>query len=166
MAGIAGVIQMVALALPAVGMTYGIGRGGTRITTGLWRRTKEQPLKRAAAALAVAGAVGALAFVWWPDGDYVPIQPGERWTAPELAASTIEATEGRRPFEAAVASASERSTAFPDGDSAVTDEGGGSVVESPSPTTSPAEEPTESPSPTTSPTATVSPSPTTETSPS
>jgi putative peptide zinc metalloprotease protein len=79
-AAIAGSIQIAALALPLAGMTYSFGRVSARIVRGAWSWSEGAPLRRGVVAmLTVAGVAGA-AYVLVPNGDYEPIQPGERGT--------------------------------------------------------------------------------------
>ena len=43
----------------------------------------------------VAAAVAAIAFIWWPNGDYEPIRPGEKGTVTEAIKSVAEIPSGR-----------------------------------------------------------------------
>ena len=52
-------------------------------------------LRRLVAVGGVAGAVAAIAFVWWPNGDYEPIRPGEKGTVTEAIKSIEEIPSGR-----------------------------------------------------------------------
>jgi putative peptide zinc metalloprotease protein len=77
---VAGTIQSVALVLPLGGMTYTFTKGGKRLATGAWSWSEGAPFRRAvvvACAVAIAGVGG---YVLLPNGDYRPIQPGERGT--------------------------------------------------------------------------------------
>jgi putative peptide zinc metalloprotease protein len=160
LAGSAGILQMIALALPTLGLTYTFGRFGTRATKKLWTSTQERPALRTAGVVAMVAALGALAFVWWPDGDYKPAQPGERWTLPEAAEAIVVTASGRQSFTEvpdAWASEGEQDTTDPtlDPDPEVSPEDPSatpSPVESPSPTPSAEPSPTESPAPTPTPT--------------
>ena len=95
LAGAAGVIQLIALALPALGMVYSFGRMGTRVTTKAWTATRGKPVARTGVAVALAGVIALLGYVWWPDGDYAPVQPHEKWTIPEAIAAVGNALGGR-----------------------------------------------------------------------
>jgi putative peptide zinc metalloprotease protein len=77
----AGAFGMVAVTLPIAGSGYLFARLARR-TSG-WAWTSAANLRFGQPALAVAGfvAVAGLAFTLWPNGDYRPIQPGERGTA-------------------------------------------------------------------------------------
>jgi putative peptide zinc metalloprotease protein len=159
-AGSAGILQMLALALPAIGLTYGLGRIGTGATRKMWTSTEGRPAIRTLGVVAILAAVGAFGFVWWPDGDYKPAQPGERWTIPEAAEVITATVSGQQAFEevpANWASEGEQDTTDPtlDPDPEVSPEDPSatpSPVESPSLTPSAEPSPTESPSPTPTPT--------------
>jgi putative peptide zinc metalloprotease protein len=77
---VAGVIQSVALVLPLGGATYTITRGSGRLVGGAWSWSEGAPVRRA---LVVATSVAIAAVAGWvllPNGEYRPIQPGERGT--------------------------------------------------------------------------------------
>jgi len=150
-AGSAGILQMLALALPAMGLVYGLGRIGTRGSRKVWTATEGRPAMRTLGVVAMVASLGALAFMWWPDGDYKPAQPGERWTVPEavgVAAATVTGPPAFEDVEAEWSEATENSA--PGAEE-------GPVTEEPTPTVSPTESP--SPSPTAEPSPTESPSP-------
>jgi putative peptide zinc metalloprotease protein len=73
-------LQMVALVLPVAGMTATSGRLGRRIAGGAWRWSEGDPVRRTALGALLAGGVALAAFTWWPNGEYRPIQPGEKGT--------------------------------------------------------------------------------------
>jgi hypothetical protein len=94
-AGTAGVFQLLALVLPCAGMALTTGRVGTKLGAAAWLWSAGDPLRRSSlATVAVAGA-GLLAFTWWPNGDYRPIQPGEKGTVQAGIASLAEIPSGR-----------------------------------------------------------------------
>lgn len=76
----AGSIQMVSLLLPVTGMTYSFGRLGKNLGTAAWTRSEGKPALRAGFASLALVAIGLTTFILWPNGDYKPIQPGERGT--------------------------------------------------------------------------------------
>ncbi|HEV3407903.1 MAG TPA: hypothetical protein VG079_04365, partial [Gaiellaceae bacterium] len=80
LAGFAGIGQLASLALPAVGFSVTFARVGKRFTTGAWRWSAGNPVRRGLVGLGVAGFAALIAFIWWPNGDYKPIQPRERGT--------------------------------------------------------------------------------------
>jgi putative peptide zinc metalloprotease protein len=157
--GTAGVIQLIALALPAIGLTYSFGRFGTRLPAKAWRSTEGKPVARAGAILAMGGVAALLAFLWWPDADYTPIQPGERWTVQEAAATVAVVAGGGSTFADVEASGN---TASQDGPL----EGSGSEAPAEGTETEPTTDPTGTVSPSPEPTDTaVSPSPVETTTP-
>jgi putative peptide zinc metalloprotease protein len=93
-AGVSG-LQIVALTLPAVGMVYSFTRAGSRGVSGAWRWAGGNPFRQGGVAVASAGVVALLAFVWWPNGEYRPIQPGERGTVVGAVHQLEELPSGR-----------------------------------------------------------------------
>jgi putative peptide zinc metalloprotease protein len=79
-AGAFGIFQMLVLALPVLGIVVTFSRLGQRIAVGSWRKTEGRPAGRAGLVLATAAAAVFVGYIWWPNGDYRPIQPGERGT--------------------------------------------------------------------------------------
>ncbi len=54
-------------------------------------------------AVALAGSAAVVAFivaVWWPNGDYEPLRPGERGTIPEAITATAEIPDGQPAYAA------------------------------------------------------------------
>ena len=78
--GIVSVLQIAALTLPALGAAYSFSRAGSHGLRGARNWAGENWARRGTVLLGTAGFVALLAFVWWPNGDYKPIQPGERGT--------------------------------------------------------------------------------------
>lgn len=176
-AGAAGVVKLIALALPAIGIAFGLTRGGTRLTRGLWNGTRGRPISRFGGVLLLGGAIAALVAFWWPDGDYVPIREGERWTVQTAAVAVSHVTRGQPSFAdvglgdtggAPTGGASPQPQLSPD------DQAPGVVNTptpelvtppptpvTPEPTTSVSPEPTTEPSPSVSPSPSLSPSPAT-----
>ncbi len=91
----AGVVQSAMLVLPCAGMVLTSGRIGNRLTGAAWRWSAGAPARRAALGAGLAAALGLAAFTWWPNGDYRPIQPGERGTLPSAAGSVLDVPSGR-----------------------------------------------------------------------
>jgi putative peptide zinc metalloprotease protein len=94
--GVASGVQMGALALPAAGMAASFGRVGKRALDVAWRQAAGRPIGRAELVLATAAVTGWAAFIWWPNGDYVPIQTAERGTV-QGAIAQVRAIPGGRP---------------------------------------------------------------------
>ena len=73
-------LQMTALVLPVAGMTATSGRLGRRLVGGAWRWSAGDAVRRSALGALLAGGLALAAFTWWPNGEYKPIQPGEKGT--------------------------------------------------------------------------------------
>jgi putative peptide zinc metalloprotease protein len=93
--GVRALLQMVVLALPAVGFAYTAARVAARGGTGAWRWSAGSAARRAVVAAAGAAVVAAIAYTWWPNGDYRPIQPGERGTLTGAVEQIKDAPSGR-----------------------------------------------------------------------
>jgi putative peptide zinc metalloprotease protein len=98
-AGAAGVIKLIALGLPALGIAFGLTRGGTKLTRGVWSGTRGKPFARFASVLVVGALVAGVGVAWLPDGDYVPIQRGERWTLQAASTVATETATGQPAFD-------------------------------------------------------------------
>jgi putative peptide zinc metalloprotease protein len=79
-AGGFGILQMLILLLPALGLVVTFSRGSMRLARGMWTKTEGKPAARAASVLAGTALVAFLGYIWWPNGDYRPIQRGEKGT--------------------------------------------------------------------------------------
>jgi putative peptide zinc metalloprotease protein len=77
---VTGTIQSIALVLPLAGAGYTLTRGSTRILSGAWSWSEDAPLRRALVVATSAAVAGVAAWVLIPNGEYRPIQPGERGT--------------------------------------------------------------------------------------
>jgi len=86
----AGGLQMAMLVLPLGGMTVTFSRVTKRLYDGAMNVTDGRPILRGLTYLTATGAAVFAAFVLWPNGEYRPIQEGERWTV----TSSFEALEG------------------------------------------------------------------------
>jgi putative peptide zinc metalloprotease protein len=87
-------IQVVVLSLPALGLGYtAISMTGRVITA--WRNAAGHPGRRTAIAVVTASVLGLLAFAWWPDGDYRPVGPDERWTVQQGVVAVANTAVGR-----------------------------------------------------------------------
>jgi putative peptide zinc metalloprotease protein len=73
-------LQMVVLALPAAGFVYSFTRAGGRGLRGAWRWSAGSPLRRLAVVAVTAVLLAFLGYIWYPNGEYRPIQRGERGT--------------------------------------------------------------------------------------
>ena len=95
LSGAAGIVQMTALALPSVGMVASFGRLGKRSLVGAWAWSAGSAVRRGLVLASATGAAGLLGFVWYPNGDYKPIQPGERGTIQGAVAQISHVSSGR-----------------------------------------------------------------------
>jgi hypothetical protein len=73
-------VQMIVLVLPSAGIVASFVRFGRRLGGAAWTRTAGYPAARAALVLTTAVAAAFVAYIWWPNGDYRPIQRGEKGT--------------------------------------------------------------------------------------
>src|ERR671914_727593 len=89
-----GALHVAALLLPCAASALVLGRTGRSAGRGMTRWARGS-VPRTAVALAAATAVaGATAAMWWPDGEYEPVRPGERGTVPEAIAGLRDITSG------------------------------------------------------------------------
>lgn len=92
---VANAVQTIALVLPVGGVIYTFVRLGRRLVAVGWRRTEAKPLLRSGFVTVVAGVIGLLVFTWYPNGEYKPLQPGERLNIQEVARSAGQLPTGR-----------------------------------------------------------------------
>ncbi len=93
--GILNIFQILVLVLPLTGMLYTTGRIGKRAGGGAWSWSADHPARRGGLVLGTGAAVALAAFLWWPHGEYRPIQPGERGTLVSAVRSLPAAPTGR-----------------------------------------------------------------------
>ena len=142
-------IQLVALSLPALGITYTAIMFGRRFVRG-WRALSGRPIARALLVTGALGLITLLAYLWAPREQYRPITPHERWTAAEITrAAASRSAIGRDVWQGD----SDTATATPSAD------GGTHAVSDATTTPSPTRSPSASASATTSPSSSPSASP-------
>jgi putative peptide zinc metalloprotease protein len=95
LSGSVDVLQIAILLLPAAGIAASFARAGTRLGHGAWTWTGGRPLLRSSLVLTASAAAALVAFVWWPNGDYKPIQPGERGTLGGAVSELANVGSGR-----------------------------------------------------------------------
>jgi putative peptide zinc metalloprotease protein len=78
------VLSMFTIALPVIGMTYLLGRIVLRAATKVWRLTAGRLVVRTLTLVAAVAGIGLLAWFWWPDGQYRPIESHESGTLQEI----------------------------------------------------------------------------------
>ena len=91
----ASALQIVALCLPIAGMTATSGRISRRVVGGARRWSAGDPVRRGGLGVLLAGGVALAAFTWWPNGEYRPIQPGERGTLGSGVDAIVAIPSGR-----------------------------------------------------------------------
>jgi putative peptide zinc metalloprotease protein len=89
------VFQMIVLVLPAAGLVYTTARVVGQFGTTGWKWSSGSPLRRGLLVTGMAAALCATAFLWWPNGTYKPIQPGERGTVLSAVKSLRDLPSGR-----------------------------------------------------------------------
>jgi putative peptide zinc metalloprotease protein len=94
--GFGNLLQCAALVVPALGMVVSSGRVGKRVGAGTWSWSAGRPLRRAIVVGGTTAAAALAAYTWWPNGDYRPIQPGERGTV-QAGLKAFEAVPSGRP---------------------------------------------------------------------
>ncbi|MFP5298116.1 MAG: hypothetical protein ACLGHL_03915 [Actinomycetota bacterium] len=88
-------LQVAFLALPMFGMLLTIWRVSKRVAVGAWNVTEGHPIARTLVGIGVTACALFAAFVLWPNGEYRPIQEGERWTLTESFSALSESSTGR-----------------------------------------------------------------------
>ena len=99
LAAVSAAVQALIIVLPLVGIAYTFALLGRRGLRAGWRITDGRPLPRAAFLGAAVALVAGLVYVWLPDGDYRPIQRGERGTLAEGLVAVRRAPTGHSSLE-------------------------------------------------------------------
>jgi putative peptide zinc metalloprotease protein len=92
-----GVVRMLALLMPVAAISLSLGRVTRMTGRGLVRWSRGSLPRRFVAAGIATALVAAVGYIWWPNGDYEPIRPGERGTIGEAGRAMTKAPGGR-PF--------------------------------------------------------------------
>jgi len=100
-AGGFGIVQMLILVLPALGIVVTFWRTLIRSARGVWTKTEGKPAARGASTIAIAALVAFLGYIWWPNGDYRPIERGEKGTVQGALAQFTYIPSGRPGLTAA-----------------------------------------------------------------
>jgi hypothetical protein len=93
-----GVFRIAGLVLPLAAMSLSVSRSSRMALRGVANWSRGSIVRRAVAVTGVAAVAAATAFVWWPDGDYEPIRPGEKGTLVEAVRSVPQIPSGRPSF--------------------------------------------------------------------
>ena len=99
--GVIGILQMAILVLPALGIVVTFWRVGQRGTVSVWKQTEGHPAWRAVFVAASAAVAGFLGYLWWPNGEYRPIQKGEKGTVVGAVNELANISSGRPGLPAA-----------------------------------------------------------------
>lgn len=100
--GLVKMLDVFAVVLPTAGIFYMLARLVRRVAIGTWRRTEGSRAKRAGAGATAFLALGALAFAWWPNGNYRPIQPYEHGSIHDAMPAVLATVDGRSTRQATV----------------------------------------------------------------
>ena len=95
LAAAAGLLGLVAITLPVFGSGYMVSRFGRRTGSWAWATAGNVRFGQPGLVLAGLALAGGLAFTLWPNGEYRPIQPGERGTVGDLVQSVSALPTGR-----------------------------------------------------------------------
>jgi putative peptide zinc metalloprotease protein len=93
--GVLSSVEMATLGLPALGMALSSSRAGARAFSGGWHWSEGAPLRRFGLVSGTAAFLALLGFIWYPNGDYRPIQRAERGTIQGALAQFRELPTGR-----------------------------------------------------------------------
>jgi putative peptide zinc metalloprotease protein len=93
--GIIDSLQMALLVLPATGIALMFLRVGRRLGAAAWSWSEGNAAARAGLISTTAAAVSFALFIWWPNGDYQPIQPGETATVQDSITTLSKVYTGR-----------------------------------------------------------------------
>ena len=92
------VVQSISLALPVLGAALSVGRLGRRSAAGLARWGRGSVWRSGVGLAGSLALVGGLAALWWPNGEYEPLRPGERGTLREVVQAASALPSGRPSF--------------------------------------------------------------------
>ena len=88
-------LQIATLVLPCAALTLSALRIGRRVLGGVAGWAGGSGARTALTASGTLALAGFAAWMWWPNGDYEPIRPGERGTLSEVASSVTQIPSGR-----------------------------------------------------------------------
>jgi putative peptide zinc metalloprotease protein len=93
--GVLDVIQTLFLVLPGAGLAYTAARVGGRTATGALSWSSGRPARQAVLGLTGSAALALALFSWWPNGEYRPVQPGEKGTLTGVVQEVAALPSGR-----------------------------------------------------------------------
>ncbi len=92
----AGLLQLTAITLPCLGMVFTTSRLGSRVGKGVWGWSAGAPRRRGVVIATAVVSAGFAALLLFPNGEYRPIQPGEKGTVGG-GLKALSAVSGGRP---------------------------------------------------------------------
>ena len=98
-AAMVGGIQALMLVLPVGGMGVTAMNVVKRSVLGIRKLYQTRPAAGIAVGVACVLGVAFAAYTLWPNGEYRPIQKGEKWTAGEAISKAKDIPSGRPAFE-------------------------------------------------------------------
>ena len=93
-----GAVRIASLCLPVGAMALSVGRSGRMAGRGLMRWSSGSVPRRLAASALIGCDRRGPGSLWWPNGEYQPIRPGERGTLGEAVSSVPDVAGGRPSF--------------------------------------------------------------------
>jgi putative peptide zinc metalloprotease protein len=93
-----GAFRIAALVMPLAAMSLSLSRTLRMATKGIAHWSRGSVVRRCIAVAGVVTVAVATAFIWWPNGDYQPIRPGEKGTVGEAISSVPAVASGRPSF--------------------------------------------------------------------
>jgi len=97
-AGTLAVVQSISLILPLAGLALSLGRIGRRSGAGLVRWARVSVWRGAIGLAGSLAVVAGLALLWWPNGEYEPLRPGEKGTIHDAVRAAKSIPTGRPSF--------------------------------------------------------------------
>jgi putative peptide zinc metalloprotease protein len=92
------VVQSISLLLPLLGGALSVSRLSRRGAAGLARWARGSAWRSGVGLAGSLALVGALAALWWPNGEYEPLRPGERGTLRDVVRAASAIPSGRPSF--------------------------------------------------------------------
>jgi putative peptide zinc metalloprotease protein len=80
---VVGLLSMVTISLPVLGIVYLLARVVRRTSRRTWVATAGRPVLRSGAVLAGALVLTGVTWAWWPGDQYRPIEANDRITVPQ-----------------------------------------------------------------------------------
>ncbi|HEX2054310.1 MAG TPA: hypothetical protein VHJ78_11375 [Actinomycetota bacterium] len=88
-------VQALMLILPVGGMSVTAFNVGKRTVSGLKNVYSKRPALGVALSMVAVAGLAFAGYILWPNGEYRPIQPGERWNVEEAVEAASEIDSGR-----------------------------------------------------------------------